>query len=156
MGLIAQKFDRIRCVPKPYQLIIDTNVLVSGLRSPRGASYQMLSRLKDDRWQINLSVPLILEYETLLTRESANPNLDRPTIDCILDNICAITNHHKIFYVWRPVAKDPNDDFLIDLALKAQADYIITYNQKDLIPSTQRFGLQVVNPKEFLQIVGDI
>jgi putative PIN family toxin of toxin-antitoxin system len=132
---------------KPYQLIIDTNVLVSGLRSPRGASYQMLTRLKDDRWQINLSVPLILEYET---------NLDRPTIDRILNNICAISNHHKIFYLWRPTAKDPNDDFLIDLALKAQADYIITYNQKDLIPSTQRFGLQIVTPKEFLQLVGDI
>ena len=116
----------------------------------------MLSRLKDDRWQINLSVPLILEYETLLTRESANLNLDRPTIDRILNNICAISNHHKIFHVWRPVAKDPNDDFLIDLALKAQADYIITYNQKDLIPATQRFGLQVVTPKALLQIVGDI
>jgi putative PIN family toxin of toxin-antitoxin system len=156
MGLIVQKFDRIGSMAKPYQLIIDTNVLVSGLRSPRGASYQMLSRLKDDRWQLNLSVPLILEYETLLTRESANLNLDRPTIDRILNNICVISNHHRIFYVWRPVAKDPNDDFLIDLALKAQADYIITYNQKDLIPSTQRFGLQVVTPKAFLQIVGDI
>ena len=62
-----------------------------------------------------------------------------------------IANHHKIFYVWRPVAKDPNDDFLIDLALKAQADYIITYNQKDLISSTQRFGLQIVKPMPKLE-----
>ena len=141
---------------KPYQLIVDTNVLVSGLRSPRGASYQILTRLKDDRWQINLSVPLILEYETLLTRESVDLNLDRPTIDRILNNICAISNHHRIFYLWRPVAKDPNDDFLIDLAIKAKADYIITYNQKDLMPATQRFGLQIVTPKAFLQLVGDI
>jgi predicted nucleic acid-binding protein len=91
----------MEAMAKLYQLIIDTNVIISGLRSSRGASYQMLRRLKDDRWQINLSVPLILEYETLLTREAANLNLDRATIDRILNDICAISNHHKIFYFWR-------------------------------------------------------
>jgi predicted nucleic acid-binding protein len=52
--------------------------------------------------------------------------------------------------------KDPNDDFLVDLAIKAQADYIITYNQKDLSPSTSQFGLKIITPKDFLQLVGEL
>ena len=53
------------------------------------------------------------------------------------------------------MAGDPDDDFLIDLAFKAQADFIITYNQKDL-KAIERFGIQVITPKQFLQIVGEI
>ena len=143
-------------MPNIYQIIIDTNVLISGLRSRQGASYQMLTRLKDDRWQINISVPLILAYETLLLREAATLKIETSTIDRILDDICAISNQHEIFYLWRPTAKDPNDDFLIDLALKAKADFIISYNQRDLEPAKSRFGLQVVTPKTFLQLVGEL
>ncbi|MBW4425468.1 MAG: hypothetical protein KME50_13720 [Nostoc desertorum CM1-VF14] len=61
----------------------------------------------------------------------------------------------SIFYLWRTVARDPDDDFLIDLAVECQADFIITYNQKDL-QAAQKFGLRVGSPKEFLQIVGEI
>jgi predicted nucleic acid-binding protein len=44
-----------------YQVVIDTNVLVAALRSNRGASHRLLRLVGDDRWQINLSVPLVLE-----------------------------------------------------------------------------------------------
>jgi putative PIN family toxin of toxin-antitoxin system len=140
----------------PYQLIIDTNVLISGLRSNQGASYQLLTRLKDDRWQTNISVPLILEYETLLYREATVLQISSSTIDRILNDICAISNHHEIFYIWRPAVKDPNDDFLVDLAVKAQADYIITYNQKDLLSSATQFGFSIITPKDFLQLIGEL
>ena len=72
-------------MPNIYQIIIDTNVLISGLRSRKGASYQMLNRLKDDRWQINISVSLILEYEILLIREDATLQIETSTINRILD-----------------------------------------------------------------------
>jgi predicted nucleic acid-binding protein len=57
--------------------------------------------------------------------------------------------------MWRPIARDPDDDFLVDLAVKARADFIITYNLKDLRPATQ-FGIRVVEPKLFLEIVGEL
>ena len=52
----------------PLQLVIDTNILVAGLRSKRGAAFRLLSILNDARWQINLSVALLLEYEEVLKR----------------------------------------------------------------------------------------
>lgn len=54
---------------KPYQIVVDTNVLVSGLRSKLGASYKLLSSLKDVRWQINVSTTLVFEYEEILKCE---------------------------------------------------------------------------------------
>jgi putative PIN family toxin of toxin-antitoxin system len=140
---------------KIYQIVIDTNVLVSGLRSGRGASYKLLSILNDHRWQVNVSTPLIYEYEEILKNVSEELGLTLQDVDLTIAAICNIANFHLIFFLWRPMAKDPDDEFLIDLAFKAQADFIITYNQKDLQP-VERFGIRVVTPKQFLQIVGEI
>ena len=140
---------------KPYQIVLDTNVLLAGLRSNRGASYKLLTVLNDSRWQLNISTALIFEYEEILKREKEELNLTLSDIDSVINAICANANRCNIFYLWRPVARDPDDDFLIDLAVECQADFIITYNRKDLQPA-EKFGIKVVTPLEFLQQVGEI
>jgi len=140
---------------KPYQIVIDTNVIVSGLRSRRGAAYKLLTMLKDNRWQVNISTALIPEYEEILKREQADLGLSEQDIDDVIDGICHIANHQIIYYVWRPASHDPDDDFLIDLAVAAQANFLITYNPKD-VKSIEQFGIEVISPKEFLQRMGVI
>ncbi|ACK70729.1 PilT protein domain protein [Gloeothece citriformis PCC 7424] len=140
---------------KIYQLVLDTNIILSGLRSKKGASYKLLNLLNDRRLQINISTTLIFEYEQILKREYKDLELSLEDIDDIINAICAIANQHKIFYLWRPLAKDPNDDFLIDLAIEAQADFIISYNKKDLEP-VEKFGILILTPKQFLQLIGEI
>ena len=134
---------------KPYQIVLDTNVLLSGLRSSHGASYKLLTILNDSRWQLNISTALVFEYEEILKREKAQTGLSDEDIDDVIEAICVIANKRSIFYLWRPSASDPDDDFIIDLAVESEADFIITYNKKD-------FGIYVVTPKEFLQHVGEI
>ena len=138
-----------------YQIVIDTNVILAGLRSKNGASYKLLSRLNDKRFQINISATLIFEYEEILKREKQQIGLTNEEIDDIINGICYLANHHDIFYIWRPLAKDKDDDFLIDLALKCQAQFIISYNDKDLRP-IEKFGVSILTPKEFLQLLGEI
>lgn len=142
-------------MPKSYQIVIDTNVLVSGLRSSQGASYKLLSILNDRRWQVNVSTALMYEYEEILKDASKGLGLTLQDVDLAIAAICNIANFHPIFFLWRPMLKDADDEFLVDLAFKAQADFIITYNQKDL-QAVEKFGIQVVTPKQFLQIVGEI
>ena len=139
----------------PYQIVIDTDVILAGLRSNKGASYQLLTILNDRRFQINVSATLVFEYEEILKREQQQISLNNEDIDNIINGICHLANHHEIFYMWRPLAKDEDDDFLIDLALKCQASFIISYNQRDLNP-VEKFGISVVTPKQFLQILGEI
>ena len=136
----------------PYQIVIDTNVILAGLLSNKGASYKLLTILNDQRFQINVSATLVFEYEEILKREQQQNNED---IDNIINGICHLANHHEIFYIWRPLVKDKNDDFLIDLALKCQANFIIIYNQRDLQP-IENFGIFILTPKQFLRLLGEI
>lgn len=140
---------------QPYQIVVDTNVLVTAFRSSRGASYKLLTLLKNTRWEVNLSTPLVLEYEEVLKRPSLVTAFSNDSIDVFLDGLCAISNQHDIFYLWRPLALDPDDDFLLELAVRAQADFIVTYNTSDLLAATQ-FGIVLVTPKEFLQRMGEL
>lgn len=138
-----------------YQIVIDTNVILAGLRSDKGASYKLLTILNDKRFQINVSATLVFEYEEILKREQQQTGLNYEDIDNIINGICYLANHHEIFYIWRPLAKDKDDDFLIDLALKCQANFIISYNTKDLQP-IEKFGISILTPKQFLQLLGEI
>ena len=140
---------------RPYQIVLDTNVLVTAFRSRRGASHKLFTLLKDIRWQVNLSTPLLLEYEEVLKRPDLVTGFSYEIIDVFLDGLCAISNQHDIFYLWRPLARDPDDDLVLELAVRAQADFIVTYNTSDLLAATQ-FGIALVTPKEFLQRMGEL
>jgi putative PIN family toxin of toxin-antitoxin system len=85
---------------KIYQIILDTNVLLAGLRSQRGTSYKLLTILNDKRWQLNISIALVLEYEEILKREKMQLGLSLEDIDNVIDALCAIANKRQIFYLW--------------------------------------------------------
>lgn len=81
--------------------------------------------------------------------------LTHEDIDDILDYICKAANHRQIFFLWRPFLKDPKDDLVLELAVEASCDYIITYNVRDFA-GAERFGLTVITPKKLLQTIGEI
>lgn len=138
-----------------FQVVIDTNVLLSALRSKRGASYRLLTLIGDGRRQMNISASLIFEYEDVLKRDCVNLGLSPQDIDDILDYICTESNRRSIFYLWRPYLHDPKDDFILELAIESQCDFIITYNVKDFV-GAEKFGIAVITPKELLQKLGEI
>ena len=140
---------------KILQIIIDTNVLLSAVRSQLGASFRLLSSIEDSRFEINLSVALALEYEDVLKRPALNPNLTIQEVDDILDFLCQNANLCEIFYLWRPTLRDPKDDFVLELAVESNCDYIVTFNTKDFA-GAEKFGIKAIRPKEFLQIIGEI
>lgn len=85
-------------IRQPYQIVIDTNVILAGLKSNKGASYLLLTTLNDKSFEINISTNLIFEYEYVLKREYQNLGLTIEEIDDIINGICAMANHQKIFY----------------------------------------------------------
>jgi len=54
-------------MPTP-QIVIDTNVIIAGLRSRKGVAFKLLELIGTDLFSIHLSVPLVLEYEEVLLR----------------------------------------------------------------------------------------
>ena len=137
------------------QIVLDTNVLVSGLRSRRGYAFQLLHMVENKYFDINLSVPLVLEYEDVLYR----PELKLPVTNSIVEQVisyhCSVAHHHRIFFLWRPFLPDAKDDMVLELAVKAQCRYIVTYNKRDF-RGVEQFGLQALTPKELLESIGVI
>lgn len=136
----------------PLQLVLDTNVIVAALRSRRGAAYRLLSVLNDSRWQINVSVVLLLEYEEVLKRESRALDLSYEDVDAVVNALASISNRRAIPYAWRPLSSDADDDFLIELALNVRADHIITYDLRHL-RVLKELGFSVITPRQFLEVV---
>jgi putative PIN family toxin of toxin-antitoxin system len=138
------------------QIVIDTNVFLSALRSNRGASFLLLTLIgQSNLFEINLSVPLVLEYEDVAKRPALVPHLSEQDIDDILDYICAAAHRHLIFFLWRPFLKDPKDDMVLELAVEAQCDYIVTFNLKDFA-GCEHFGITALTPQAFLRQIGII
>jgi putative PIN family toxin of toxin-antitoxin system len=138
-----------------YRIVIDTNVLIAALRSRRGASHRMLMLVGTGRFEISVSVPLVLEYEYAAKALLGAIPLTESDIDDILDYLCQSAVHTDIYYLWRPLLRDPKDDMVLELAVAAGCDFIVTYNQRDF-RGAGRLGIQVATAKEFLQKIGEL
>jgi len=131
--------------------VIDTNVLVSALRSRNGASNEIARRafLKD--FEIPLSLPLYLEYMDVLTRPGKVPLSREEAVDFCQD-IAAVATHHRIHFLWRPFLPDPKDDLLLELAVASGSGYIITHNIGHLRQAVA-FNVKGVRPAKFLSLL---
>ena len=130
-------------------IVIDTNVIVSSLRSNRGASFKLLSMIPEELFEFNVSVPLVLEYESVLNRHLDGKLYSNTDVDNFIDYLCKIGNKRKVYFLWRPFLKDPKDDMVLELAIESNSDYIITFNKKDF-GGIEKFGKEVLTPSEFL------
>lgn len=131
-------------------IVLDTNVLIAALKSKRGASYQLLMKLPDKVFQNNISVPLFIEYSAVAKREGLLTHLTEQDIDAILNYLLKQSNLHKIFFLWRPIITDPKDDLVLEVAVKSQSQYIVTFNKRDF-KGCEQFNIEAVTPQEFMQ-----
>jgi len=106
-------------------------------------------------FELNLSVPLIVEYEAVSSRLLPDSSLTEENLTDILDYVCAIANHRQVYYLWRPFLRDPKDDMVLEVAVAAECQAIVTFNERHFSGSEQ-FGIEVLTPRDFLQIIGDI
>jgi predicted nucleic acid-binding protein len=133
------------------QIVMDTSVLIAALRSNRGASFALLSQIgTSDRFAINLSVPLVLEYEGVAKRPGMVPGLSPADIDDVLDYLCLVGRHRDIYYLWRPVLPDPGDDMILELAVESECDFIVTHNISHF-RRCEEFDPKAVTPAEFFR-----
>jgi len=136
------------------KIVIDTNVLVAALRSRRGASFKLVSVLPSDKFAIAISVPLVFEYEDALKRLESSAITEQDIGDFI-DFLCEICHHQEIFFLWRPFLPDPSDDHVLEVAVAAGCDTIVTYNKRDF-RDIEHFGIRILDPRELLSEIGVI
>lgn len=137
------------------QVVIDTNILIAAQRSKRGASSKLMSLIGTNKFDIHVSVPLVFEYEATLLQLCESFELTPEDVADVVDALCALAIPHKIYFLWRPYLRDRKDELVLELAVTARCDYIITYNQRDF-RGAEMFGIRISNPRRFLQTVGEL
>ncbi len=145
-------YSRYHMAPPP-RVVLDTNVLVAGLRSRRGASFRLLAEVGRGKFEIALSVPLVLEYEDALLRHASVTGLSRRDVDAVLDYFCSVAHLQTIFFLWRPLLPDPKDDLVLELAVAAGCRTVVTHNVRDFRGS-ESLGVSARRPGEFLKAIG--
>ena len=132
--------------------ILDTSVLVAGLRSSRGASFQILRAIRAGDIRIAVSVALVLEYESVLLRPGMVPAFTTREIGGIVDGLCLLASHQQVFFAWRPFLADPGDDLVLELAVAASAPFVITHNIADFRGSDS-MGVRAITPVTALTLI---
>lgn len=135
------------------KLVLDTDVIVAAVRSPAGASAELLRLARHGRFQPVVSVPLVLEYEAVATRDEVliASGLSRAEVQVILDVIVRASEWTRIHYTYRPMTRDPGDEMVLEAALNSRADAIVTFNRRDFGDAPGRFNLGCWLPREALE-----
>jgi predicted nucleic acid-binding protein len=104
--------------------VMDTNVLVAGLRSRNGASFEWLRLLRAGKWTLVLSNTVLAEYEEVLKRERAALGLSLDEVDKALDALCLLAERRAVSSQWTPILNDPCDEPLVHLACETKVDCV--------------------------------
>ncbi len=132
----------------PISYVLDTDVVVAALRSRLGASRQLLLAALERRFELLLSVPLILEYEAVLTRPEhlTACGLSADEVGKILDDLAAIAKRVRLAFRWRPTLADPDDDMVLETAVNGDATAIVTFNQQHFLSGISHFVCALKTP----------
>lgn len=135
------------------KIVLDTSVLVAAARSRNGASFALIASLPHPHFQICLSVAVYTEWQAVLTRsEHLSPGMDASTALGFVRYLASIAHLQDIHFLWRPFLKDPDDDMVLECAVAAGCQYIVTHNVKDFRRSEQ-LGVTAMTPGDFLNLV---
>jgi putative PIN family toxin of toxin-antitoxin system len=128
--------------------VLDTDVMVAAFASAAGASRRLLLAVLDREIRLLLSTPLLLEYETVLTRPARleAAGVTAAEVLAVMDELAGLCVPVAFDYRWRPQAHDPDDDLVLETAINGGAEVIASFNIADMAAGARRFGLAVERP----------
>ena len=135
------------------RIVLDTSVVVAGLRSRLGASNVVLSLVAQNQVVALATPSLFLEYEDVLKRPEHRlvHGLGVEEIDEFLAELAALLEPVESHFQWRPQLRDPGDEMILEAAINGGAEAIVTFNLSDFLSAGRRFGIRIVRPGDLLR-----
>lgn len=135
------------------KVVLDTSVVVAGLRSRTGASNAVLRLIAEGQLLALATPPLFLEYEDVLKRPEQRlaHGLDLRQVDELLSELAALIVPVETRFQWRPQVRDPNDEMVLEAAINGHADALVTFNSSHFGTAGERFGIDILRPAEVLR-----
>lgn len=130
--------------------MIDVNAVVSAALKAESIPEQAL-RLARDQAQIYLSSPVFTEIEEVLNRRKFLKSISLERRFYILG---LLTGRGRFIIPSERVSvcRDPGDDMYLELALAANADFLVS-GDNDLLALGSWRGIRIVRPADFIQLL---
>ena len=134
------------------RVVIDTSVIVAGLRSRLGASNRLLTAIAHRRVRPLVTTAVFLEYEAVLLRAEQRlaTGMSEADVSGVLAALAAAAEPVEISFRWRPQLRDPADELMLEAAVNGRAAAIVTHNLTDFSPTAPRFSVRVLTPSLLL------
>ncbi|MBJ7527665.1 MAG: PIN domain-containing protein [Sphingomonadaceae bacterium] len=134
-------------------MILDTDVIVAAIRSTKGASAEIVRRVLRGEMHIELTVAMALEYEAVAMRAEHLRAGELTAADAmtVIDALAALATPIEIHFRWRPQLRDADDEMILEAAINAHDRTIVTFNTRDFVGATERFGVRLAAPREILE-----
>lgn len=135
------------------RLVLDTDVVAAGMRSPSGASAGLLRAALDGEVTLLANVALVLEYEAVCGRAAHRhaAGLSITEVSVFLDAIAGLAQPVESHFVWRPQLRDPCDEMVLEAAVNGAANAIVSFNHRDFGAVPGSFGVLLLFPRDALR-----
>ena len=132
------------------RLVLDTNVVVTAMRSPGGASAAILRAARQGWTTLLVSVPLALEYEAVCCEAEHRlaSGLSEREVEVFLTAAVALAKPVETHFLWQPQLRDPADEMVLEAAVNGRADALVTFNVRDFGTTPSAFGIEVLLPRD--------
>lgn len=122
------------------------------MRSPMGASDLLFQAVLEGMLRPLISVPLVLEYEAVLSRpkQLAVSGFSTEEVVGVVKAFCRLGEPVHLARSLRPQLVDPDDEFVLETAVYGKADVIVTFNVRDFRRAALTLGIETISPKEAL------
>ena len=129
------------------RLVIDTNVVISAVIKPTGLQRTVLLLAITKPARLYVSRPIMEEYKEVLSRAELRirKGLRQQLLQLIKSHSYTVAPVRSL-----EVTGDPDDNIFVECADTAQADYLVTGNQKDFPRFWKK--TKIITPREFISL----
>lgn len=132
------------------KVVLDTNVYISAILWRPEASGEEILRLAGlDSFELVISRSIISEIEAILKEKFKWSKRQISETSSYIRNIVTVINPDVSLSV---VKNDPSDNKILECAVAAKANYIVTGDKNHLLPMKEYKGIKIVNPAELLRL----
>ncbi|MBI5875222.1 MAG: putative toxin-antitoxin system toxin component, PIN family [Deltaproteobacteria bacterium] len=135
--------------------VIDTNIFISGIISPKGSPRKLLELARKGTFKAVSSISINREILDVLHRNYiySKYGLNEDIVDDIASFLYEGTVLTEDSYSISKIRKDPADNKFIECAIEGEADYIVS-GDEHLLSLKHYKGIQIISAKDFLKLPG--